>query len=591
MAKPYKGFRPDWQETRAPEGSYRSILKWGHPDEFKVPKESLYKMMKVFFKMTDDDFRVAKETGYEKVEFDKPISLTEEQIAHFESIVGKDYVKRDSYTRLSVAYGKTMHDLMRLRKHVVENIPDIVIYPDTAEEIEKIVAYCDEQLIPVYVYGGGSSVTRGVECVKGGISLDLRPRFNKVIKFNELNQTITVQSGMNGPDLERHLNNAVSEFNAKMAYTCGHFPQSFEYSCVGGWAVTRGAGQNSTYYGKIEHIVLGQEYVTPHGGKIVTDDYAAKATGPDVNQIMMGSEGAYGILTHVTLRFFRYMPENRKKFSYIFKSWADAQAAAREIMQGEFGFPSVFRISDPEETELMMKLYGVDDLPFVLKFLEKAGYPTYDVDRGMNGENVDGKCMFLGWSEGEKGFCKNQAKMVRKICRKYKAMPLGAYPVKGWEKGRFRDPYLRDSMQDFDIMTDTLECTVNWDNMPKVHEMVRAYCKSRPDTICTTHMSHAYPQGANLYFIFITRMNQLDDYLNYHRGILDHIQKSGAAISHHHGIGKMFAPWLEGQIGTNQMEIFKVLKKHFDPNNIMNPGGTIGLDLKEEEKRFIRPKW
>lgn len=591
MSKPYKGFRPDWQEKRAPAGSYRSILKWGHPDEFKVPKESLYKMMKKIFLMTDEDFKAPKETGYEKVDFDIPIKLSEEQINKFEEIVGKENVKRDCYSRLSVAYGKTMHDLMRLRKHVVENIPDIVIYPDNSEEIEKIVAYCDEQLIPVYVYGGGSSVTRGVECIKGGISLDMRPRFNKVIKFNELNQTITVQAGMSGPDLEKHLNNAVSEFNAKMAYTCGHFPQSFEYSSVGGWTVTRGAGQNSTYYGKIEHIVLGQEYVTPRGGKIVTDDYPAKATGPDINQLMMGNEGTFGILTHVTLRFFRYMPENRIKFSYIFKSWADAQAAAREIMQGEFGFPSVFRLSDPEETELMMRLYGVDDIPFVIKFLEKTGYPTFDVERAMKGENVDGKCMFLGWTEGEKGMCKNQAKMVRKVCRKYKAMPLGAFPVNGWEKGRFKDPYLRDSMQDFGIMTDTLECTVNWDNMPKVHEMVRAYCKSRPNTICTTHMSHAYPQGANLYFIFITKMSELDDYLQYHRGILDHIQKSGAAISHHHGIGKMFAPWLEGQIGTNQMEIFKVLKNYFDPNNIMNPGGTLGLDLTEEQKRFIRPKW
>ncbi len=140
-------------------------------------------------------------------------------------------------------------------------------------------------------------------------------------------------------------------------------------------------------------------------------------------------------------------------------------------------------------------------------------------------------------------------------------------------------------------MTDTLECTVNWDNMAKVHETVRAYCKSRPQTICMTHMSHAYPQGANLYFIFIAKMTELDDFISYHRGILDHIQKSGAAISHHHGIGKMFAPWLEGFIGSNQLEIFKVLKQHFDPNNIMNPGGTIAVDLPEEEKRFIRPKW
>ncbi|MDD3946441.1 MAG: FAD-binding oxidoreductase [Clostridia bacterium] len=578
MSKPYKGFRPDWQEKRAPEGSYRSILKWGDPEFFKVPKENLFKMIKKQFNMTDDDFRAPKEMGYETVEYDVPIQLNESQIAKFREIVGAENVKTDCYSRLSVAYGKTMYDLMRLRKHIVENIPDVVLYPSEASEIEKIVEFCNKELIPVYVYGGGSSVTRGVECMKGGISLDMRPNFNKVIKFNEINQTITVQAGMSGPQLEQVLNEAPERFGAKRRYTCGHFPQSFEYSSVGGWTVTRGAGQNSTYYGKIEHLVLGQEYVTP-AGNIITDDYPAKATGPDVNQIMMGSEGAYGILTHVTLKVFRYMPDNQFKFSYMFLNWEDAQAAAREIMQSQYGYPSVFRLSDPEETEVMMQLYGVDDIPVLGKILSMRGYKPMQ------------RCLFLGFTDGERGFCKNVLKGVRTICRKYNAMNLTSIPTKAWEKGRFNDPYLRDSMQDFGIMTDTLECSVNWDNMPHVHKMVREYCKSRPNTICMTHMSHCYPQGANLYFIFIAKMSEIDDFLSYHRGILDHIQKSGAAISHHHGIGKMFAPWLEGQIGSNQLEIFKVLKKHFDPNNIMNPGGTIGLDLEESEKRFIRPKW
>ena len=170
-------------------------------------------------------------------------------------------------------------------------------------------------------------------------------------------------------------------------------------------------------------------------------------------------------------------------------------------------------------------------------------------------------------------------------------MSLTGMVTSAWEKGRFNDPYLRDTMQDFGVMTDTLECSVTWSQMEHVHQLVREYCHSRPNTICMTHMSHCYPQGANLYFIFIAKMNTLDDFVNYWSGILDHIQKSGAAISHHHGIGKFFAPWLEGQIGSRQMEILKVLKNHFDPDNLMNPGGTLGLDLKEDEKRFIRPKW
>jgi alkyldihydroxyacetonephosphate synthase len=143
-------------------------------------------------------------------------------------------------------------------------------------------------------------------------------------------------------------------------------------------------------------------------------------------------------------------------------------------------------------------------------------------------------------------------------------------------------------MQDFGLVMDTMECSVNWSNMSKVHREVRAYVKSRPKTICMTHMSHVYPQGANLYWIFIACIHDPEESRLFHAGILDAIQKSGASMSHHHGIGKMFGPWLEGSIGKNEYAIFKALKKHFDPDNVMNPGGTLGFDLPEEAKRFLK---
>lgn len=566
-----KKFVPDWYHEKAPERSYRSILKWGDPEAFKAPNAKLYELMKETFHMTDDDFKQKQEMGLEEVDYDIPCRLSETQIAALEEIVGKANVSTDNYDRLSVAYGKTMVDLMRLRKHIVENVPDAVVYPKNREDIIALVKYCCEQKIPMYVYGGGSSVTRGVEAVKGGITLDMRKNFNKVISFSEHNQTITVEAGMSGPKLEETLNNAVSTLGAKRAYTCGHFPQSFEYSSVGGWAVTRGAGQNSSYYGKIEDIVISQEYVTPVG-IIKSDEFPRNATGPSIDQIMMGSEGTFGILTHVTLRVFKYMPENRKKFSYVFKDWENGLNAAREIMQGEFGFPSVFRLSDPEETSIAFRLYGVADT-VIDKMLAAKGYK-------------DGKrVLMLGWSEGEKHFSKNVAKQIDKICKKHGAMYTTSIVTKGWEKGRFTDPYLREDMGDYGLMLDTLECSVNWDNFTNVYENVRRFCKSRPDTICMTHMSHFYPQGANLYFIFEAKMNDLDEYLEYQRGIMDNIQKYGAAMSHHHGIGKMTAPWLEAQIGKNQMDIYRTLKKHFDPDNLMNPGGTLGIDLPEDQKR------
>lgn len=576
--KPYKGFEPKWIKTPAPEGSYRSIFRWGDPEFFKWPKESLYKLMKDTFKMTDDDFKQYNDDiGFDKVEnLGIPCKLDEKHIKALKDIVGEEFVTTEDYARLSVAYGATAYDLMRLRHKRIDSLPDVVVYPDTAEQVEKIVAYVTENKIPLYVYGGGSSVTRGVEPIKGGISLDMRKRFNKVISFNEIDQTITVQAGMSGPCLEETLQNAPKLFGAKRPYTCGHFPQSFEYSSVGGWVVTRGAGQNSTYYGTIADIVLSQRYATPIG-VIKTSHYPREATGPSINQIMMGSEGTFGVLTEVTLRVFRWMPENRKRFSYMFKNWDIAMKAAREMMQCEAGYSSVFRLSDPEETSLMLKLYNVDDTPLA-PLLDKLGYK--DMER----------CMFLGFTDGEKGFSANVARNIAKIALKNGAIPMTGFVTKSWEKGRFNDPYLRDTLMDFGVCTDTLECTVNWSNMAQVHRDVRKVCHALPNTVVTTHMSHCYPQGANLYFIFITRMSDEEKFKAYHTTILDAIQKSGAAISHHHGIGKMFAPWLEYSLGEKEYGIFRVLKDYFDPDYNLNPGGTIGLDLKEEEKRNMLDK-
>ena len=249
--------------------------------------------------------------------------------------------------------------------------------------------------------------------------------------------------------------------------------------------------------------------------------------------------------------------------------------AAREMMQCECGYSSVFRLSDPEETSLMLHLYNVDETPLG-PILEKIGYKDFE------------RCLFLGFTDGEKGFSKNVAKNISRIARKHGAIPMTGLVCKGWEKGRFNDPYLRDTLMDFGYMIDTLECTVNWSNMGRVHREVREVCHALPNTIVTTHMSHCYPQGANLYFIFMTKMQDEEAFRRYHATILDAIQKSGAAISHHHGIGKMFAPWLEGYLGEKEYGVIRTLKNYFDPDYLMNPGGTIGLDLKPEEKIFHR---
>lgn len=570
-------FIPNWFNQPTPDGTYRSLYKWGDPARFKHPNSGLVRLIMDTFSLTREDLKNPVNLGLEKITGEMPISLSKTQMDALISICGAENIKTDLYSRVARSYGGGMIDALRLRKKIIENIPDVVVCPRNENEIEKLVTFCDEQRIAIYVFGAGSSVTRGIEAVKGGIAIDMSVHMNKMLRFNEVDQTITVQAGMTGPQLEGLLNHAPEKLGAKRHYTCGHFPQSFEYSSVGGWVVTRGAGQNSTYYGKIEDIVIAQEYVTPVG-ILKTQEHPRSAVGPDFDQLMMGSEGTFGILANVTLRVFRWQPKNRKRYSYMFKDWQSAREACREVMQAEFGFPSVFRLSDPEETDVAMKLYHIEGTP-ADSLLKAFGYKPMQ------------KCLLLGHTDGERAFSANVNHRIRQICKKHGAFDLSFAPVTAnWEAGRFRDPYMREDLEDFGVLIDTLECAVTWSQMESVHKSVREFIKSRPQTVCMTHLSHAYPQGGNLYFIFIAKIDTIKEYLELQYGVLEQIQKSGAALSHHHGVGKQSSPWLEGQIGKSQMEVIRTLKKHFDPHNIMNPGGTLGLDMSREqtEKRWSK---
>ena len=567
-------YLPAWCEQEAPSRSWRSLFKYGDPRGFKHPNRGLYRLIKESFHMVDADFQkpVLKMDLFNK---EIPVHLPTRHVSALTKIVGKQNLHSETYLRTRASYGAGMLDALRLRNEIIENIPDLVLWPRNQADIEKIVGYCDKQRIPIYIYGGGSTVTRGMEAVKGGICLDMSIHMNKVLSLNETNHTITVQAGMWGPELEHILNHAPETLNAGRPYTLGHFPQSFEHSSVGGWVVTRGAGQNSTYYGKIEDMVIAQEYITPIGN-FKTFEYPRAATGPDFDQIMIGSEGTFGVLTNVTLRICHHNPTSTRRYSYLFKNWEEARAACREIMQGEFGFPSVFRLSDPEETDVAMRTYDIHNTlgDKILRFL---GYQPMQ------------RCLLLGTIDGEPDFSLLVKHKLHHICKKYGAFTLTPFGItQAWEKSRFTDPFMREDLMDYGIMIDTLECGVNWAQMGEVHQKVRAFVKSRPQTICMTHLSHAYPQGANLYFIFIARITDINEYLRLQYGILEAIQKAGAAISHHHGIGKQTAPWLEGNIGKSGMDVIRVLRDHFDPHHIMNPGGTLGLDMSEVQKK---KKW
>lgn len=566
---------PNWYHGPLPERSFRSIFRWGAPDRFKHPSRGMVAMIHDLLAVPADGFDQPLTLGLDQVPDVPPGSLTPAQLHTMAGIVGEDNLQTDGYHRLRASYGQGMIDSLRLREGLIEHLPDVVVHPRSKDDIARIVQFCHHERIPLYVVSGRSSVTRGYEAVRGGVTLDMSTHMNRVLTINETNQTVTVQPGIFGPALETALNQAAERFGCQRNYTCGHFPQSFEFSTVGGWVATRGAGQNSTYYGKIEDLVIAQEVITP-AETLTTQPYPRQATGPDLNHILTGSEGAFGVLVEVTLRIFRHQPGTTRRFSYMFRTWEQACRAAREIMQSEAGVPSVFRISDPEETDVAMQMYNLAGTPAEAA-LAALGYRS--------GE----KCLLIGTADGSRRYARGVQRQVRQICQAHGAFPLTAFGVvQRWEHSRFLDPYLRDDLADFGILIDTLECSVTWESLAAVHTGVREVVKARPDTVCMTHISHFYPQGANLYFIFITRCADREDYLRLQYAVLQAIRDHGGSASHHHGVGKALAPWLPDQLGQSGMAVLHALKTHFDPHGIMNPGGTLALDMNpaQHDKRW-----
>jgi hypothetical protein len=267
---------PRWFESAPPKGSWRSLFKYGNPYEFKHPSSKWVEMIRREFEMTDEDFASRRDFGLTPSRWTRrPCSMRCNR-ERLEAIVGAGNVACDDYSRARYASGKTTEEMLELRSGIVPSPADLVVHPRSKKDVQEILAYCNAHGIPVYTYGGGSSVTFGLRPERGGVTLVLGTHMNRVLSISELNQTARVQPGLYGPAFEEALNRAPELFHTRRRYTCGHFPQSFEYSTVGGWIVTLGSGQASSYYGDACHLVVSQEYVTP-SGTIKTRDFPAEA--------------------------------------------------------------------------------------------------------------------------------------------------------------------------------------------------------------------------------------------------------------------------------------------------------------------------
>jgi alkyldihydroxyacetonephosphate synthase len=274
-----------------------------------------------------------------------------------------------------------------------------------------------------------------------------------------------------------------------------------------------------------------------------------------------------GIITEATLSIHNYKPDNTTYASFIFRSFEQAVTAMQKMIQSEYGKPNLFRISDPAETDIAFKTKGFDN-SLSDKVLKKLGFLP------------DKRSLMFVTVEGDVDYTKFVLNKIKSTARDCKGMYVGKSPVKKWLHQRYSSAYMRDPLMDLGIMTDTLETAVTWQNLLKVWSATHAYVKLRPKTVLMIHISHVYESGANLYFTFLSPMekgNERNDFAVFHQGLIDTIQENGGSLSHHHGVGRVLAPWMEKHLGKTSMEAFAAVKKHFDPNNIMNPSGTLGI--------------
>ncbi len=461
--------------------------------------------------------------------------------------------------RLRCATGRSTPDLLRLRFNRLLHAPDGVVLPENEQQIQELLRWAVDNGVAIVPFGGGTSVVGGVDALRGDhaavLALDMQ-KLNQVLDLDEKSGLARIQAGIFGPALEQQLQHR--------GFSLGHFPQSFEFSTLGGWLATRSAGQNSTLYGKIEHMAAAVRMLTPSDPPSQVESRAlpASATGPEIKEMMVGSEGVLGVITEATMRVHA-LPQATQYQSFFFPDFANGFGAAQQIMQNGLR-PAVFRLSDETETRLLMKLGGADRSKGV-KLLRLLGKSTY----------LDG-CHFMLGFEGHATLVKAEVSAAKSIAKRCGGLGIGSSPGRRWEKERFELPYFRDTLLDMGIMVETFETAAPWSKLPALHQALR---QQLPASLILAHISHAYRDGASLYITWLHVAPDPDQALELWQQMKqiagEVIMQHGATISHHHAVGSDHKPWMMQERGAGQVQMLQAAKQIFDPHGIMNPGKLI----------------
>ncbi len=471
------------------------------------------------------------------------------------ALVGAGHVLTDDATRRLRTRGKSTPDLLRARSGDLADAPDAVVRPDGPDQVAAVLAYAVEHHLAVVPFGGGTSVTGGLaarrEGYAGVVSLDL-VRMKRLLALDETSMTATLEPGLRGPEAE--------ELLGRHGLTLGHYPQSFEHATIGGFAATRSSGQSSAGYGRFDAMVVGLSVATPRG-PLVLGSAPASAAGPDLRQLLLGSEGTLGVITSVTVRV-RRAPTATAYEGWRWPSFAAGVAAMRTLAQADL-LPTVLRLSD--ETETAINLAEPDAIG-------GAG----DGAGGGPDDGAAGGCLMITGYEGDPATVAARRAAVTAVLAGLGGTALGEQPGRSWVAGRFAAPYLRDAMLDVGVLVETLETATFWSRVPAVYDAVRAALTASlgDPTMVLCHVSHVYETGCSLYFTVATREGDqpVERWLAAKAAASDAILDAGATITHHHAVGTDHRPWLAREIGPVGVGILRAVKAELDPSGILNPG-------------------
>ena len=549
---------------------------WGWGDEHKEFDASDKPFLMPFITrelgLSEEDEEVVRPVSIEEVKLPGQ-SLNQGFLDETRSALREDQVKTSDKERLIHSYGKSFRDLWRVRRGIVDSSPDCVVYPESEDDVCALMKAAKEHDVVLIPFGGGSNIAGCLENRETNsrmvVSLDMK-RMDRVLDVDEESCVARIQAGSSGPIMEEQL--------TERGFTLGHFPDSFEFSTVGGWVATRSAGMQSDKYGKIEDMVLSVRMVTP-SGVLVTRTVPKSSNGIDVNHICIGSEGILGVITEISLQVHR-LPEKKEFYGYLFPDFESGVKAMRQCVD-EDCMPTIARLNDPGKTALSFAFKSSQ--PFHKDLMGKVVKKYLAVVRGFDMDKV---CLMIMAVEGDKRTFRRLRSRVHAIYRKHGAFKLGISPGRAFQESKYDFPYLRDFAMDRGVVCDVSETSTVWSNLlPLYHSTIESIEKAIEETgvapFAGCHISHCYHTGTSLYFTFACMENEsggLRQYLLIKKAAEDAFLRGGATLSHHHAVGFEHAPWLEEDISETGVLAVRSVKEGLDPGGVMNPGKILPDD-------------